>query len=431
MWKLFRNVVSLAVAGCVLFGIGAPGRAQQSDSPQETTRPLPRSKGELIARLHEANMSRSVVRRIADRSLPALVLETTVSDEASIPVGASKIGGLPDLPKDVAWPTRPPYDGAAALAEAYRKEAADALADAGVVPPWLPPDEGRKHVEERRRQREEAAKATRELMEKAGVDKDIDFDALTAPTSPEDAAKHSKERLAMAEAVASEVPLSFIGQFDLAALSKAPGFDKSLPDHGRLLLFHDYWQDPATFEPRSRVGVRLIWDQAPASSLARARLPAKLADVAMVSPWTIFKPAAVSPRSVVTTIPTGDASWDTLQIDEASASAYRDWLYSLGWPTDDSNRNHQLGGWPRAIQNGMQSTSQLASNGIDAGRPEAYRSDTAKRLLVDAKDWKLVLQIGRDPAVGLDLPGAFYVLMRAQDIRDRRFDRAWLIYEQD
>ncbi|HKU97869.1 MAG TPA: DUF1963 domain-containing protein [Vineibacter sp.] len=376
-------------------------------------------------------MLRGAIRRIADRSLPALVLETTVTDEASISLGASKIGGLPDLPKDVAWPTRPPYDGAAALADAYRKEAADALADAGVIPPWLPAEEGRKYVEARRRQRAEAAKATREIMEKAGVDKGIDFDALTAPSSPEHAAKHSKERLAMADAVSSEFPLSFIGQFDLAALSKVRGFDRSLPDHGRLLLFHDYWHNPATFEPRSAVGIRLIWDQTPASSLARAALPAKLAEVAALSPWTVFKPAAVSARAVVTTIPAGDASWDALQIDKESASAYGDWLGSLGWPTDDSNRNHQLGGWPRAIQNGMQATSQLASNGIDAGRPEAYQSDAAKRLLVDAKDWKLVLQIGRDAAVGLDLPGAFYVLMREQDIRDRRFDRAWLIYEQD
>lgn len=428
MNKTIRTIAGIAVVVGALSAIDLSSRAQQGDQQQAA---LPASKGELIARLHETEMLRGAIRRIADRSLPALVLETTVRDEASIPPGASKIGGLPDLAKDVAWPTRPPYDGATSLAEAYRKEAADALADAGVVPPWLPAEEGRKHVEERRRQRAEAAKATRELMEKAGADKGVDFDALIAPTSPEHAAKYSQERLAMADAVSSAFPLSFIGQFDLATLSKAPGFDKSLPDHGRLLLFHDYWQNPATFEPRSAVGVRLIWDQTPASSLARAPLPAKLADVARLSPWTVFKPAAVSPRSVVTTIPTGDASWDTLQIDETSASAYSTWLYSLGWPTDDGNRNHQLGGWPRAIQNGMQSTSQLASNGIDAGRPEAYQSDAAKRLLADAKDWKLVLQIGRDQVVGLDLPGAFYVLMREQDIRDRRFDRAWLIYEQD
>jgi hypothetical protein len=40
----------------------------------------------------------------------------------------------------------------------------------------------------------------------------------------------------------------------------------------------------------------------------------------------------------------------------------------------------------------------LAAHGLNAGSPDDYESDTAK-LLADAKDWQLVLQIGGDQAL--------------------------------
>jgi uncharacterized protein YwqG len=35
---------------------------------------------------------------------PAIRLHTARADESTLPIGASKIGGLPDLPPDIAWP---------------------------------------------------------------------------------------------------------------------------------------------------------------------------------------------------------------------------------------------------------------------------------------------------------------------------------------
>src|SRR5947209_1881972 len=37
-------------------------------------------------------------------SRPSIRLLTTRVDESSFPIGASKIGGVPDLPADIAWP---------------------------------------------------------------------------------------------------------------------------------------------------------------------------------------------------------------------------------------------------------------------------------------------------------------------------------------
>jgi uncharacterized protein YwqG len=44
---------------------------------------------------------------VAERlTLPAIRIESAMVDEDTIPVGASKLGGRPDLPPDMAWPER-------------------------------------------------------------------------------------------------------------------------------------------------------------------------------------------------------------------------------------------------------------------------------------------------------------------------------------
>ena len=191
--------------------------------------------------------------------------------------------------------------------------------------------------------------------------------------NPADIEAFAGVQLAISEAVRKPYPLTFIGQFDLAALSKETGFDPSLPDKGRLLLFYDLWILPASFEPRARAGLRLIHDETPAPDLVRTDLPREFGNVAGLRESRL-RPAAIAPRSVVTTIPTGDASWKGLEPAEGDdANLYGEWLYTLGWPTAQGGGNHQLGGWPRAIQGGMELQSQLAANGIDAGRAEAFR----------------------------------------------------------
>jgi hypothetical protein len=391
---------------------------------------LPKSRSELVERLQDAGLSGETIRAIAAEARPALVLDTTPAEEAAIPLGATKLGGLPDLPRDTPWPVRPAYGNAEDLAARYTAEAANLYADAGLPPPWMSEADGKTIVEQRKRLNEEAWAGTRKLMAEAGIEVDLDLDNI-GKASHEEIEAYAKAQLAMSEAVQKPFPLPFIGQFDLAELSKEHGLDAGLPDRGRLLLFYDLWLLPASFEPRARAGLRLIYDETPVADLMRTELPQEFASTAGLRK-TLLKPAAITPRPVVTTIPTGDAAWYALALsNQDDAILYHQWLFTLGWPTAEDGGNHQLGGWPRRIQDGMQRLSQLAANGIDAGTAKAYESEGAKRLLADAKDWRLILQIGRDERVGLSLPGAFYVLMREQDVKTQRFEKAWIVYEQD
>jgi hypothetical protein len=68
---------------------------------------------------------------------------------------------------------------------------------------------------------------------------------------------------------------------------------------------------------------------------------------------------------------------------------------------------------------------------VNCGRGEDWETDAAKELLKSAGDWQLVLQIGVDRHAGIPQPGAYYVIMRKEDIAARRFDRARVTYQCD
>ncbi|QND54573.1 DUF1963 domain-containing protein (plasmid) [Phyllobacterium sp. 628] len=415
---------AIAVAFALLANPQAPMAANK-----DNVMPLPTTRVELSERLVRGGLSLPAIQTIVAASRDALVLETTLTEDAKVPLGASKFGGHPDLPKEIPWAVRSAYEGAEQLARQYEEEAANLYADSGLLAPWLPEQDGKALIVARKQLKDDAMAGTLKIMKDAGIDTDaLDLGNLPA-ANPDEIAAEARELRAKAKAVTKPFPLTFIAQIDLAALSREPGFDPALPKTGRLLLFYDLPILPADFEPRSKAGWQLIYDETPVSQLQRVAPPKELLDLI---PSTQLRSAAVKTSSVVTTVPTGDAGFDALQgIAKEDTALYHNWLFTLGWPTDNQGHNHQLGGWPRAIQSGMQSRSQLAANGIDAGTGDAYQSEAAKRLIVDAKAWHLVVQIGTDEAIGYTLPGSINVLVREEDLAMRRFDRAWIVYEQD
>jgi len=374
--------------------------------------------------LSEAGVPAESIFRIVEAARPAVMFATTPTDEAQIPVGATKIGGRPDLPADMPWPQREAY----ANADQLRREALSAAerfhADAGLVPPWMSAEDGAAMLAENERIKAE----TREFMKSLSVgDEDLSF---SYGFTPEQAAEVAREATAKADAVAGSFPLAFLAQIDLAALAGSPGFDASLPREGRLYLFYDLFILPPSYSPASKVGLRVIHDDSPAGELTRTDVPEPLAAIADF-PGTTLKPAAVTTQPVVTAVPEYSAAAEALALPQEDASAYGSWLSDVpGWP-GDAGSAHQLGGWRRAIQATMEGTAQLAANGIDAGSGEAFQSPEGQRLLADEGAWRLVFQLGPDETIGNMLPGALNILVREEDLRAGRFDRAWAVYEQD
>src|SRR5574337_344305 len=95
---------------------------------------------ELIEKLR-ATIQASGISRIADSVVaaaqPAILIELQTRDEAEIPIGASKIGGSPDLPASYVWPEwkgKPMgFIGQFDLAEASKSDLQGLLPRAGLL----------------------------------------------------------------------------------------------------------------------------------------------------------------------------------------------------------------------------------------------------------------------------------------------------------
>lgn len=354
----------------------------------------PDSREAMLGSLLEAGLSPASAALLTEEARPALVLETEPREDAAIPLGASKIGGLPDLPAAISWPERLPYGDAVERARLHRLEAERLASEPTRPGSWL---------------------------------------------TSEHALDAAREQDDLAVAVASTFPLSFIAQLDLATLALSSAFPAALPHQGRLLLFCDSWVKPAAYDPEAGIGLRLIWDRTPAEQLERKPEPAALAALAGERWSQRFRPAAVTARSVFTAMPLNDRNFDafphgaeasTFWDEDSEETRYEAWLARFGTPDAKDCANHQLGGWPRPLENGMQDEAQLALHGIAAGSDEAHASAAARRLLRSADRWQLLLQIGRDDNLGLLPAGCLYILMREHDLRVRAFDRAWMVFQR-
>jgi uncharacterized protein YwqG len=349
--------------------------------------PFPKDRDDLALSLSESGLSDDIVAHLAAQARPAVLLVTGAAEEDELPLGASKIGGRPDMPRGTAWPTRPAYPDASRRAERHRRRAERLLGESRRPRSWM---------------------------------------------SPEQADRFSRELEARANAVEAPFPLTFFGQFNLSELAREDGFDRALPAEGRLLLFYDFWEMPEEFVPEASVGWRLMWDQTPVSELVRAPIPAELSSISNDEWSCVFRATRISARSVITPIPPNDKSWDAFPLDDDDAlETYQEWLEQFGTPDRNDRDNHQLGGFPQPLQNGLQARSQLAANGVYCGTSDVWQTDAAKELLKSAHEWRLILQIGVDRHAGMKPPGAYYVIMREQDIAARRFDLARVTYQCD
>jgi hypothetical protein len=69
-------------------------------------------------------MTEAEARVIANAAKAGVFLRTHIEpDESRIAIGATKLGGRPDLPPCMRWPMRPAYPDGARRAEAHREDA--------------------------------------------------------------------------------------------------------------------------------------------------------------------------------------------------------------------------------------------------------------------------------------------------------------------
>jgi Domain of unknown function (DUF1963) len=192
-------------------------------------RKLFKTAAEIDGSLRAAGVRAAVATVLAARAKPYIWLETTpVDDEAEIALGATKIGGAPDLPATMPWPWRPPYpdheervEEAQAAVDLFNSRRAETL------------EEFRKQLPSEEVFAAESAK--------------VDYNKYNLDFFVEDVRRTGEP-----------APLGFIAQVDLAEVWRTGPVDPDIPHEGRLLFFYDTRLRPGGYKPGDITGARLI-----------------------------------------------------------------------------------------------------------------------------------------------------------------------------
>jgi hypothetical protein len=301
-------------------------------------------------------------------------------------LGASRLGGEPDIPSDVDWPLRP----------AFEPEW-----------DWTGPMPGRVLL------------GPRHWLHRL-------FRTQRWKQSSE---SWNRSRQAERDIRSRAWPLSFVAQIDFAELHAVHALD-GFPAAGRLLLFCDPFDWPwGKEDDQSRA--RAVFTEQPVERLQRRRPPREFdgPEAKQVMPrGYVFKPRILRPTAWLLPPPLRSAELSRLSGEAPGAwsytgpvfSAYRQFwgdLYAR-YPDifgEQGEMIHQAGGPAFSIQEPVE------------GECARLAGDTPAK----ADDWQLILQIDSDIDAGMEWGdvGRLYLSARKQDLIARRFDRCWMIMQ--
>ena len=226
-------------------------------------------------------------------------------------------------------------------------------------------------------------------------------------------------------------PLSFLAQFDCAALAKLSP-KSPLPQEGVLSFFYELGSQRWGFDPKDAGCARVYWFS---EKLSSASFPADLEPCYRLPPLAIHgtREAAYPDYEDFCHVHAdltpyrekGQEPWDTF-------SEVRNTLQGGG---GDSVPGHKLLGWPDIIQGSMTAECELISRNFSSGGgPDAIpERDLREASETSPDDWPLLFQLSsfRSGDFSLDFGdcGSVYFYLPREDLAARRFDRAWLILQ--
>lgn len=217
-------------------------------------------------------------------------------------------------------------------------------------------------------------------------------------------------------------PLSFVGQLDFHDLSRAGGEALGLPATGVLSLFYDVEDPPAGNDPAHGAGFSVLYVADPHDAIE-----AEPPDGAIP-----FDEEPLVP-GVSTSIPWPGDSSIAAWLGEGDRSTYRELHEQLTFSRAEGIPAlcTQVLGHPQWLSGDGRVTAELAANGMLAGlERRSWLPIESKRELVERSNWHLLWQLkpNDDRFTWVDI-GTLFVLIRDEDLRARRFERSWVVFQ--
>ena len=215
-------------------------------------------------------------------------------------------------------------------------------------------------------------------------------------------------------------PLSFLAQIDLAEAA-ALDSQQELPHSGMLYFFYDNSMEdggtPWGFDPADRDGFKVYWYDGDRTALERREAPEELE---ALEGDTVFTEAALTFRSGQE-LP--DPESDLVQDCDIPEEEVDDFFAYLD---ENEEPETKLLGHSRCVQSGMELECEAVTRGAYLGGTEGWLREA--RL---AKPWRLLFQLGSEDSADMMWGdcGMLYFWIRAEDLKARNFDRAWMILQ--
>ena len=228
--------------------------------------------------------------------------------------------------------------------------------------------------------------------------------------------------------VVKERPLAFLAQFDCRDLAQ---YDPQhlLPDHGVLAFFYELGSQPWGFDPTDQGCARVYWFE-DVSALKAAGFPEDLEEGYRLP---MLKISLDQDR----TYPSWEDFFETFPEENDYDAFAAAWEEQTGEDLEEQEGCSRLLGWPDVIQSSMYAECDLASQGYYLGNKEGWDrvpEENRKRAEETARDrWMLLFQLDTVVCGDFELMfgdcGRIYFYITKEDLKERRFDRVWLILQ--
>jgi uncharacterized protein YwqG len=209
--------------------------------------------------------------------------------------------------------------------------------------------------------------------------------------------------------------LSFIAQINLAEVT---GFDvsKQLPTHGILYFFYSAEQSAWGFEIRDKDKFKVFFYDGDFAQLEKTDFPTTLE--------TRYKPCKLAFQTAVS-LPSWEQEYERKRLNKTELDKYLN--LTDGFYTEIN----KLLGHSDNVQGAMELECELVTNGLYCGDETGYNDPKAKVLAQNANDWTLLLQIDSVDEADMmwgDL-GQLYFWIKKEDLKNKKFDKSWLILQ--